>query len=196
VAALEIVRGLTAWAATLAPDFPQLTVVLFDFNAAVTAGFVAALRDVPPTPSGPAHVAAAPPGVPPAPRVPTHQWWWNGPESPALPGKFVPYDYDQNEQLERALTDGVPSVALVGDKLAMKNGITYTVDLARMVQISHKYGTQRAVKRLPLAPGQFPPMYDKALEAHRAQVPQGRVRGVTLTLKCFGGVLGVWGGGH
>ncbi len=56
------------------------------------------------------------------------QWSWNGPTIPEE-GYFVPYDYDQNGQLEAAFAAGRPTAELVGDLAGVKNGATYIVRL-------------------------------------------------------------------
>jgi hypothetical protein len=175
VATREIVWALVSWSCTLLPSLPPIKVVLFDFNPAVTAGFAAAVREFGPRQSTRVHPPLAPsptpplPPLPPAPRVPTHQWWWNGPETPAIPGKFVRYSNDQNEQLEQALAAGAPSVVLAADKLAPATGNLFTADLSRMVQVSQKYKTERGLKRTALGPGEFPPLYKEAVEAHKVR---------------------------
>lgn len=172
MAASQIVAAVVEWCGALPLSSPPFTIVLFDANPAVIAGFVSALAyEASPGAGvvGGAMATAGPP-APVPPSVPTHQWSWNGPDTPPSPHSYVPYDYDQNQQLERAFADRAPSVTLVGDRAGVRNGLGYDVNLTTMEQISKKYGTRRRVKREPLPAGRYPPLYDVALASYQEQV--------------------------
>ncbi len=97
-----IVMAVREWAARRTSD-SAVRVVLYDSATAVVEGFMSVLRSP----------EAAATGVGKPPRAPTHQWFWNGPEAPPVPGKWVPYDYDQSEQIEAAYAANVKQQDLV-----------------------------------------------------------------------------------
>ena len=131
------------------------------------------------------------------------QWSWNGPHIPAVPGSYVPYDYDQNEQIEAAYLSKQAAVDLMkGDRLGVKNRYNYRVDFAGMFQQNLKpaIGTKRAIKREPLPAGQFPPLYAERLAAYEADRASCAVSAVASFTRLRpsvsdSGVVGVAGAG-
>jgi hypothetical protein len=235
-AARLIVHGLREWnAAHPGPATP--TVVLYDSLQPMASAFRAALLDAEAGKgTGP---APALPSAPPAPpQMFSHQWMYQG-GGPGIieAGVWVPYDYDQNRQLEQAWArDPRSKVELVGDACGVKyvectavlvtkeisclvcpmlafcvkhvcmyahcgqadpvalrfgipslctsclvlplrlgrNGFRYIVDFARGFQRNVTVGSQRAVQRVPLAPGVHPPKYAEAVVTYEEQLAAHR----------------------
>ena len=77
-----------------------------------------------------------------------HQWSWLENNN-----EFIPYDPDQNFQIERAyqkyLEGGEKSIVVVGDKDMVKNGFSYCVSFPEMLQRNTKTNFARKIIRKP-----------------------------------------------
>lgn len=70
----------------------------------------------------------------------TNQWFWQEDN-----GVYMPYDPDQNNQIELAFHTKQPSVKVVGDLNQVKNGSNYEVDFQTMKQRNLATNWERSV---------------------------------------------------
>jgi len=82
--------------------------------------------------------------------------------------RYVPYDYDQVNQLEAAKKSGKPDCLLEGDFHGVKNGVSYLVNFAEMKQTNTKSNFKRDVARL-LRSGIIPPLYEQRCAEYDAR---------------------------
>ena len=147
-----LVDAINIWVTCHAGASSVNRIVLVDVGAEKVLAITNAIEQA--SSGGSGNVAAAQPA---AIAVQQHQWYWRGDSS-----NWVPYDPDQNQQLETAYLEkqtnpAIDEVGIMGDKdgkfsdskhvPAGKKGAVYSVYLNTMQQVNSVSGFQRKLKR-------------------------------------------------
>jgi hypothetical protein len=85
----------------------------------------------------------------PKPKSINAQWYWQEDD-----GQFIPYDPDQNEQIELAYLEGKEYATVLGDRNRIKNNRIYNVFFKEMIQMNVETKYRRKVKREEKTPQQ------------------------------------------
>jgi hypothetical protein len=102
-----------------------------------------------------------------------YQWYWKEDD-----GQFIPYDHDQNEQIELAYLNGREDVVVVGDRNRIKNNQIYRVIFKEMKQMNIRTGYKRDVKREPIIK---PPSLTTSLLSSLSLNPSDRYENTNIT---------------